>query len=317
MNAEVYFYTLDGSIGETFSYKSIHLQEGKNSFGNETITLRKMQFCYAITSESNGQYQHKALEVRYIKLVLPNEARVFFMTLHVYFTTEEKSFAPEYGLHLSEGDAQELKLRMRKWDEELWGFVELKSKMTKFIQEKSGCRMESPWKLIEPAFATSVKEKCGTKACLPKGFPFENIDLKTCENFIEYGCSSKELKRLLKTDKEANTKPCTKVEYSGNAQIYPLLAFQQMDADLFFDNYFIGKGNYLIQYNFKQPETVTLNEEYYTVQTLDLIGVAGGTLGMFVEFTFYGLFSFLLNIIQHFTSRIKGNGRYQNCTITT
>ena len=41
---------------------------------------------------------------------------------------------------------------------------------------------------------------------------------------------------------------------------------------------------------FSQPETMTYNEEYYVVPTLDLIGLIGGTLGMFVGFSFHGMF---------------------------
>ena len=307
MNAEVYYYTLDGKNG-LYDYKSIHLQEGSNSFGNETITLQKMQYCYAIKSESNSQYQHEDMQIRYIKLVVPTKAQATLMTIKVYFTTKENSFAPEFGFHLSEGIV-DLKLRSSHVNEQLWGFVELGGKLTKYIKEKSGCREESSWKLIQPSFVSSVKEKCGTGACVPKGFPFPNIDLRTCDNLNEYDCPSRVLKKLLRTDKNANTVPCTKLEYYGSKKIYLIDGFRTISEEMFWDNYHIGKGNYLIQFNFKQPEIMTLNEEYYVVQTLDLIGIVGGTLGLFVEFTFYGLFSFFLNVIQPLASKVKMNGR--------
>ena len=308
MDAEVYYYTLDGKNGEIDDYKSIHLEEGSNSFGNETITLQKMQHCYAIKSESNGQYQHEDMQIRYIKVVVPTKARAALMTIKAYFTTEENSFAPEFGLHLSE-EIVDLKLRLSDVNIELWGFVELGGKLTKYIKEKSGCREESSWKLIQPSFVSSVNEKCGTGACVPKGFPFSNMDLRTCDNFNEYDCPSRVLKKLLKTDQNANTVPCTKLEYHGSKKIYWIEGFRAISEELFWDNYHIGKGNYLIQFNFKQPEIMALSEEYYVVQTLDLIGIVGGTLGLFVEFTFYHLFSFFLNVIQPLASKVKMNGR--------
>ena len=125
MNAEVYYFNLDTSDGGVTNYQSIHLQEGRNSFGNETINLQKMQFCFAISSEANGQYQHKALQVKYLKIVLPDKAQLLSMTLRTYFTTAENSFSPEFGFHLSE-EVPELKLRT--YTHELWGFVELGAK---------------------------------------------------------------------------------------------------------------------------------------------------------------------------------------------
>jgi len=288
-------------------YRSVHLQEGNNDFGNETITLQKMQFCLSVTSKPNGPYQHETEQIRYIKIALPNEYNMLSMTLHVHFTSEEKSFAVDNNFTRFEGDEYEMKLRMRQLPggnkEELLGFVQLDTTITKYIKEKAGCREESLWKLIEPSFVTSVKKNCGANACLPNGFPFTNINLRTCANFSEYDCPTNQLKNVLKTNKNANVIPCTKLEYSGNHQIYPIDAFLQIVPEILQDNYEPGKQHYLVQYTFKQPETTTLNEEYYVVQTLDLIGVVGGTLGLFVEFTFYGLLSFLLNLIQSFTDR--------------
>ena len=41
---------------------------------------------------------------------------------------------------------------------------------------------------------------------------------------------------------------------------------------------------------------MTLEEEYYTVPIFDLIGLVGGTLGMFTGFSFYGTISDILSL---------------------
>ena len=49
---------------------------------------------------------------------------------------------------------------------------------------------------------------------------------------------------------------------------------------------------------------MTLYEEYYIVGTFDLIGAIGGTLGMFVEFSFIAAFMFLLDLFKSLIMRL-------------
>ena len=44
----------------------------------------------------------------------------------------------------------------------------------------------------------------------------------------------------------------------------------------------------VIDYNFEIPQLMTFQEEYYTMPTMAMIGSIGGTLGMLVEFSFFG-----------------------------
>ena len=66
---------------------------------------------------------------------------------------------------------------------------------------------------------------------------------------------------------------------------------------LFQDNYYKNKSHFLVFYTFNLPETMTLIEEYYTVSTFDLIGLVGGTLGIFIGFSFYGTLSDILSLV--------------------
>ena len=58
-----------------------------------------------------------------------------------------------------------------------------------------------------------------------------------------------------------------------------------------------------------QPETMLLTEEYYVVPTLDLIGLIGGTLGMFVGFSFYGTFADALSLALSIVKKKKNAGK--------
>ena len=67
--------------------------------------------------------------------------------------------------------------------------------------------------------------------------------------------------------------------------------------------------NFLVGYHFGVSEyMMTLNEEYYVVPTLDLIGIIGGTLGIFVGFSFYGTFEDILDITVKLTSKLCPKG---------
>ena len=52
-----------------------------------------------------------------------------------------------------------------------------------------------------------------------------------------------------------------------------------------------------------------LTEEYYIVPTLDLIGLIGGTLGMFIGFSFYGTFADALSLVLSIVKKMTNAGK--------
>ena len=65
-----------------------------------------------------------------------------------------------------------------------------------------------------------------------------------------------------------------------------------------------------ISYDFEEPGSMTLNAEYYVISTFGLMGVIGGTLGMFVEFEFYMALSSIINFVKGVASKSKGRMLY-------
>ena len=57
-------------------------------------------------------------------------------------------------------------------------------------------------------------------------------------------------------------------------------------------------------YHFFDNST-TVYEEYLIYDAISMIGSVGGTLGMCIGFSFTGIISFLMNILQHVISIIK------------
>ena len=60
---------------------------------------------------------------------------------------------------------------------------------------------------------------------------------------------------------------------------------------------------FYMSYEFEEPGTMTLNEEYFVISTFGFIGAIGGTLGMFVDFNFFGFLSWVLNLLRGFFSK--------------
>ena len=103
-------------------------------------------------------------------------------------------------------------------------------------------------------------------------------------------------------------KPCTIFEYEGKFFMRLLSTFQD-ERILQKENVMDKKTNYMISYNFQQPEMLLLVEEYYVVPTLDLIGLIGGTLGMFVGFSVYGTFADALSLTLSIAKKMTNDGK--------
>ena len=200
---------------------SIKLEEGENHVGDEIVTLRKMIWCYTITTTSlSGDLDIYAK--RFIRLMFPPLPQgamnpLEYVTLHVYFTSEQNSYAIDNGNYLTEGKGHVLQIR-RQYGRDYYGLAELKVEMTKVIKEKSGCRDESFWNIIDPNFTNLALENCASLACAPNGLP--NATLSLCDNYEGFVCSLAEFKKAVQTDKNMNTAPCIKIDYSGANRIY-------------------------------------------------------------------------------------------------
>ena len=215
---EIHYYKQERYHAQPLSIK---LEEGENHVGDEIVTLRKMIWCYTITTTSiSGEVD--VLSKRYIRLMfLPGEQGGMnpfeFFTLYMYFTTEQNSYAIDNGNYLTEGKGHLIRMR-RKYGLDYFGSVELKVEMTKVIKEKSGCRDESFWNIIDPKFTKLAQENCGILACVPNGLP--NATLELCDNLEGFVCSLDEFKKAVRMDRNMNTAPCNKIDYSGTNRIH-------------------------------------------------------------------------------------------------
>ena len=314
LGVELHYYKLHETEVTGKNFTSVKLQEGSNFFKDEIIELNKMKYCYKITAKPTQDYQHQTLMYRAVKLIFPQFSDVAYEELdltyrdlfydnsfHIFFTSEEYSYPVEFGLETQREETFEAKLRKSEYDDqyEFMSLAFLKPKMTKYIQEKTSCSNVPLTDLVAPKFISSVKELCGADACVPKGFP--NTGLRKCKNDAELDCSYAVLRNAfisIQKDPNVNSAPCNDQGYTGMYKT-DILSTSDFSAE-FFDNHnrYDNKSHFLVYYIFDFPESMTLVEEYYIVPLLDLIGLVGGTLGMFINFSFYGTLSDILGLAE-------------------
>ena len=88
---------------------------------------------------------------------------------------------------------------------------------------------------------------------------------------------------------------CTKMIYEGVELDYSqikgfptLISPHDGDYLVFSDSNWDGKPTILFSYKYDSPEVMEIQQQFIIMEFVDLIGVVGGTLGLFVGFSFLG-----------------------------
>ena len=116
-----------------------------------------------------------------------------------------------------------------------------------------------------------------------------------CETKEENECARKreeDLGAILQSN--GTCKPCTKYDFSG------MQTFENENVE---KKYMHHKQ---LTYKFAYPQVLTIYQEYLIYDGIGMIGSVGGTLGMFIGFSFSNAISSTLNFLQ-FYMNIKQN----------
>ena len=105
-----------------------------------------------------------------------------------------------------------------------------------------------------------------------------------CETIEEFECAGKRERDLAAILKNNGTcKACTKYDYSGTQ------TFQSENIED------IDMYSKILTYQFNYPQVLTIYQEYLIYDGIGMIGSVGGTLGMFIGFSFSNAISTILN----------------------
>ena len=215
------YYKLVSDNGEDRKEISMVLEERDDNtspeFGNEIISLRKMQSCYKITAQNKVKQEHVKNVLRMIMVdVNPNLlSKVLQTKARFYFSSEPNSYGVESGVFhhgkIFEFDVKNNQVPM----------IKIQPKMIHYLEEKTGCREyndkedSSFWHLLEPVFVQDARINCPNAACSPRGLP--NRTLGKCQSYEDWKCSEDAFYTVLKTN-NINSLSCKQINYEGLVQ---------------------------------------------------------------------------------------------------
>ena len=169
--------------------------------------------------------------------------------------------------------------------------IQISEREFNYLEETQGCSNQESWyecyaKLAEGMSFTNCPSKCLAHSIRNNG----SEKMAFCKlNSEEWSCSNNFLRNLRKNVIENGTCPrsCVITNYKG-----------KITHDFAFDH----KNTIAISYYFAPPFISIIYEEYLLFDFLGLISSVGGTLGMFIGFSFIAiislLFSYLLTLIK-------------------
>ena len=129
----------------------------------------------------------------------------------------------------------------------------------------------------------------------------------------ERSCNFAVLFEVISTVLQNGFVPCNKIEYSGIESDYFLiegakeLSFENENGDqyVYIPPNFNDKATVIFTYKFDTPETTDVFSEYIIVDTMTMIGSIGGTLGLYVGFSFFDFAMQILGWIQMLAVKIS------------
>ena len=254
-----------------------NLTEGENIFNDTSIIV------YELSTWGNGLcYQ---MQLPFIKKTLSFE--VMFKdsvksedipVVEVYLTSSDNA----YGVVLSEWkNGEELKFTLH--DKE--SHFKIKAEETLLLNMDSTCTM-NPEECLNNLFDDIDLTQC-PNPCLPITFPNNSKlcnELTKCDNTSDMVCMLIEVYDISSNKLDECQKPCAYTEYRG--KLYKHTKFEGNDY-----------GYVTWSYKFAFDE-VKVNEEYLIYDTVGVIGVVGGTLGLFIGFSFKDLINDIIDFVQ-------------------
>ena len=271
--------------------------------------FNRMQ-CYKISSKWNGHgkvdFRRFGMQLRFNILNPQLQSFSHLFSPHVIFTTEENAYGA-VGERWFDGKPICAKHIQPSALLHILG-------VTQYV--KMGTCSSYSEKLAERFVMFDFRQKVvrngkeiqcpNEEICFPISLPFKNNNISLCHNETHRSCYH-EIIEHLKLDHE---KHCKKTQNGKEFEIEWLNQGRNTTNDLKPNSKFR-----IIEYKFSVPLFIldhrseepfkTVMTEYYVTTGLSLVGNIGGTLGMFIGFSFLGTAEWLLNVAETVIKGLK------------
>ena len=164
----------------------------------------------------------------------------------------------------------------------------IKGRKRKFLQEVTTCSKDKSEKCYLDQMSKHKQPNCSTLCthATLKGYP-------KCKTIEDYACNLYPLSDISSMSIKKCPKHCEWVEYHGAK----LTSYYNYDDSIWKS----GKRRFRFwwSYNFDN-DLIEVYEEYLMYDAIGLIGTVGGTLGLFIGFSFLDVSSILMNFFASF-----------------
>ena len=280
---------------------------------NEVITLQRLNYCYRISSNATN------IKLDYRTFTLDFDDRIDFWDLPIaivlYATSFENSFAVER-FEFFHGKPEITQILMNHHTTKSF-----KMKRREVLKEKhTDCNEQTYWEVLEKIWYPKIVENC-TNPCFPLKLP--RYRLPQCQytnwgetsyfsdddnGFQSFGddedriCAWNVFHNIMAEEGEIyNFKSCSIEEYEGRilkdniipgkSEFWYWHESDKQDWEIVWPDseYLHNPGSLTVKfsYTFDSPQKMEVDVENFIVSFFDLMGIVGGTLGMFIGFAFY------------------------------
>ena len=124
------------------------------------------------------------------------------------------------------------------------------------------------------------------EVCWATSVPFRVPEFGECQNVHDYVCMRKQMNLAFGHINEKCPKDCTRTEYYGKRTF--LLKLE--DTTTFW-------------WNYKFAKNIEVFEEYLIYDTSGVVGTVGGTLGLFIGFSFWNILGYAFKLLKYFIKK--------------
>ena len=279
-------YGIDFNISRYPSYEDyIEDQERKNVADLKEIVSTYAGKCYKVPSSKVDGKAYEVITVNFNKAKIKDGPKVKF-----HITSEDNFFGIFYANWI-QGEILDFEVQQNNF----LG-VNIKEEQYIYLQETNDCILGVDFlKCAEQKLTNTNFDGCPRK-CLPYTSPNQNQILPICDfqNFNEFDCARlHNFNYVLNNLTSLGCKTdCKITQYVGK------ITYQEVSDTIAF------------RYSYPAPEMTVINEEYLIYDLIGLIGAIGGTMGIFIGFSFSNTFSNFLHYVQMMFSKFVPSCTY-------
>ena len=289
------------------------LDLGDNTAPNgETINLHSGLMCYKVIPKESSTYQSMQGKFRSVKIEFGSHVKSYQLPPKAIFflTSEINSYGVE-SAYYADGDPYIAEVALNHEKKLI-----LQPKKFHYLPEmREGCYEKSVWEMAVEGYLDKSSKNCSSN-CTYIAMP--GVEFIQCTTQSDYLCSGQIFLEEFNNINEGFSTPCTILEYSGKEledyliDGFPeIVQFDKVDERFSTieldhpDFSWNKKPTIIVSYRFDIPEKTLVHQESIVVSLWDLIGIVGGTLGLYVGFNFFDSFFQLIEYCEIVVDAMK------------